>query len=116
MRAELGSSRSISRLSCKRVIGVRRSCEIPASKVVRLSSSSRTSVAMVLKRRAKSASSAGPVSGSGSGNWPAPTWLAARAARASGTVMRRTRNRAVSKLSKVPTATTAIAASGTLTA
>src|SRR3546814_7349180 len=37
-----------------------------------LSSNSRTSAAMVLKRRANSASSAGPVSGSGSGSSPAP--------------------------------------------
>ena len=69
-----------------RVSGVRKSCETPASSVVRLESSSLTSRAIALKLAASVTSSAGPSSGNGS-KPPAPrkdstAWAAAESGRA----------------------------------
>ena len=68
----VGFFRSMPSASWMRASGVRRSCEMPASRVVRLASRSSTCSPMRLNSRARVASSAGPVSASGSGRRPWP--------------------------------------------
>ncbi|MDT4848582.1 hypothetical protein FQZ97_826760 [compost metagenome] len=102
--AALGCVLSISSASRMRASGVRRSCDTPASSMVRADSRSRTCTAMVLKRRLSATISRGPVSGSNAGASPCPSWALACSSRASGATTRRASS------SASPTATASPAA------
>ena len=89
MPARSGSSAPlISSASLRRDRGVRRSCEIPASTIVRSRSMPARSLVMRLKAAATVRNSRGPSSGRGSGVKPLPTRRAALASADSGPAMR----------------------------
>ena len=77
---------------------------MPASRVVRLASSSSTCSPMRLNSRARVASSVGPVSASGSGRRPWPMRCVALASRASGRMSQLASPAEVLSVTKMPTA------------
>ena len=99
-----GSLTAISPANRRRVSGVRISCEMPASMVLRSRSSRSRLAAMRLTLRETRAISVGPSSGSGSGRLPTATLSTASAKSASGRDKRRANHSvAASKIaSKTP--------------
>jgi hypothetical protein len=102
-RSGAGFSESMPSARRMRASGVRRSCEIPASKVVRLASSSSTCSPMRLNSRARVASSVGPVSASDSGLRPWPMRCVAAANRARGAISQRASQAEVIRVTSAPT-------------